>query len=221
MLTDNEAIEQLLLKEMIEIDSLYDETKRHLDLVAKSRNTGSLAFMHNQLANVIGIKNLKSSLIRDLTSLSKKEFAEKQKASDEGGSNTSPETISQIAEEITAKLLGKSNKSSVPSQDKENSIIESKQDSIEVEDALTERVSRLPKIKTVEEEKIFNADDFEVVIINKNEGTEQDIYLLNKKTNEIHGITSGVIEIEESDFTLSSEGVYFYKGKEIPILYTD
>lgn len=231
MLHTNESIEQMILNELADVDELFNDSLSLLKKVASTKTQGSLAFVHNQTANVVGIKSLKASLLRDLVGLHKKEFSDELKlnAGKDNGENTSdPEFIEKVANRVAHKMLdseGNVTRHAVPSQDRGNVLIELDQDETDMENALSERVSKLPKnLSSVSLHKVTEEEisEYELVVVSKDDGDSVDIQLLRVRTSELLPIDSGMVELNESDFELGeSPTEVYYKGKILPVLHTE
>lgn len=61
----------LILDEMNEADSLYEELKEHFNCIKKSSSPGALTFISKQTPNLISLKSNKIQLIEKLTNIQK------------------------------------------------------------------------------------------------------------------------------------------------------
>lgn len=72
---------------LLDIESLYDETKEHYDEVKNSRSRGSLSFAHLQLGNLISMRNSRVNIIKEKISVKKTiaDFQMKEKRAEGAG----------------------------------------------------------------------------------------------------------------------------------------
>lgn len=99
---------ELLDSTLVEIQELYDSNYEHFKKIKNSYNSGSLRFISDQLKNLISLKELQLSLIRDKTNMKTKITDIYFK--DKNSNNNNVNNIADILESL--KQLG--NNSSLP-----------------------------------------------------------------------------------------------------------
>lgn len=195
-----------LIKELNDLDDLYEMAKKDLDTNRKYVTRGSNTFIANQTANLISIKEKRLNIIKELSNIKKNQI--EIKAKEFNTNNKIEDNESGYSKEVLDiyKLLSGTNRIDLIQQSLEENPPELEYSDKELDDILNERINEGNIDNNIKKKKEQKLPDGYSIVVTK----DKEKYIIDSDYNIIEDCEYDLSLINIIKFDVVGEDEYGY-----------